>query len=166
MLGTFDAVWASDLQRARLTAEIIAELLGIGPVSIDARLREVHVGPWEGLTRTEVEAGWPGYLAERRRPAGFESYDDAAERLHQALVDIAAHHPGGEVLVVSHGGVIRALRTSLGVSNDHIPNLGGTWFTAHAPHPSRRVSADDRVELCEPAGGPEGGPTAADRGVL
>lgn len=149
LLGTFDAVWASDLQRARLTAEIIAELIGIGPVQIDPRLREVHVGPWEGLTRDEVEAGWPGYLAERRRPDGFEPYDAAAQRLSAALGDIAAEHPGGEVLVISHGGIIRAIRHELNAHTEHLPNLGGSWFTAHGPHPTQRLSAGELVELAD-----------------
>ncbi len=136
VLGGFDAVWASDLQRARLTAEIIAELLGIGPVQVDPRLRETHVGPWQGLTRAEVEAGWPGFLAEHRRPPGFEPYDDAAGRVRAALVDIAGEHRGGQVLVVSHGGVIRALRRLLGADDPHLGNLDGSWFA---------VAADDRV---------------------
>jgi broad specificity phosphatase PhoE len=131
VLGTFDAVWASDLQRASLTAQIIAELLGIGPVQIDARLRETDVGPWQGLTKLEVEQGWPGYLAERRRPDGFEHYPAAAARAIAALADIAAEHPGGQVLVVSHGGIIRAVRRELGAHDDHLPNLSGTWITVH-----------------------------------
>ena len=56
-LGTFDAVWASDLQRALLTAQIIAEIIGIGPVMIDARLRETDVGPWQGLTSVSRSRG-------------------------------------------------------------------------------------------------------------
>ena len=67
-LGTFDAIWSSDLQRAHLTASIIGEILGIGPVLVDPRLAETDVGPWQGLTQREVEEGWPGYLAARRRP--------------------------------------------------------------------------------------------------
>ncbi len=128
VLGTFDAVWASDLQRARSTAEIIAEAIGIGPVLIDARLRETHVGPWEGLTQQEVERDWPGFLAARRRPDGFESYDDAAQRMRDALTDIAHNNPGGEVLIISHGGVIRALRRALGAPSDQLGNLAGSWF--------------------------------------
>jgi probable phosphoglycerate mutase len=90
VLGTFDGVWASDLQRAQLTAMIIAEILGIGPVLTDARLSETDVGPWEGLTQREVEEGWPGFLAERRRPEGFEPYDEAAERMLVRATDLAA----------------------------------------------------------------------------
>ena len=146
-LGMFDAIWASDLQRASLTANIIAEILGVGPVLIDARLRETDVGPWQGLNRAEVEADWPGYLAERRRPVGFESYDAAAERLLAALRDIAAENPGGEVLVVSHGGVIRAARRLLGAASGQMPNLGASWFTVH--NATGAVVAGDVVALID-----------------
>lgn len=132
LLGAFDAIWASDLQRARHTAEIIAESIGVGPVQLDPRLRETHVGPWEGLTQAEVEARWPGFLAARRRPPGFEPYDDAAARMAAALADIAVAHPGGDVLVVSHGGTIRALRRLLGAHDERVANLAGSWFVGRA----------------------------------
>lgn len=149
-LGTFDAVWASDLQRAALTASIIAEIIGIGPVLIDERLRETDVGPWQGLTHAEVEAGWPGYIAEHRRPEGFEPYDHAAARVIASFHDIAAAHPGGEVLVISHGGVIRAVRRLLGATGERMPNLGASWFTVR----NGRVIAGDLVALIdvEPTG--------------
>jgi probable phosphoglycerate mutase len=129
VLGQFDAIWASDLARAHRTAQIVAELLGVGPVRTDVRLRERDVGPWEGLTHQEVERGWPGFLQERRRPDGFEDEEPAATRMLAAFVDIAAEHPGGEVLVVSHGGVIRAAqRAAHAPSAPHVPNLSGAWF--------------------------------------
>jgi broad specificity phosphatase PhoE len=145
VLGTFDGVWSSDLQRAQLTAMIIAEILGIGPVQVDARLAETDVGPWEGLTQREVEEGWPGFLAARQRPEGFEPYDHAAERMVAALRDIAGHHVGGEVLVVSHGGVIRAARRLLGAPDSRLPNLSGSWFTVD----DDRVQADELVTLID-----------------
>jgi broad specificity phosphatase PhoE len=148
VLGTFDAIWTSDLQRARLTAEIIAEAIGIGPVLVDARLRETDVGPWEGLTGAEVERAWPGYLAAHRRPEGFEPYDIAAARLDAALTDIAERHPGSEVLVVSHGGIIRALRRALDAADDRLGNLGGSWFV-HSPEHGLR--AGDAVASLAPA---------------
>jgi probable phosphoglycerate mutase len=126
--GPFAAVWASDLARARVTAEIVARGVGVDTVQIDPRLRETNVGPWEGLNQAQVEEGWPGYLAARRRPDGFEPYDDAAARMLAAFVDIGRASPGECVLVVSHGGVIRAVRRSLGAVDQHMPNLGGSWF--------------------------------------
>ena len=149
-LGMFDAIWSSDLERACLTAAIIAEIIGIGPVLLDARLRETDVGPWQGLTHDEVEAGWPGFLAEHRRPEGFEPYDDAADRMIAAFIAIAAASPGEEVLVISHGGAIRAVRQMLGAADGRLPNLGASWFTVTGD----RVTAGDIVNLAdaEPSG--------------
>jgi len=130
-LGSFDAIWASDLQRATVTALVIAESLGIGPVIVDPRLRETDVGPWEGLTHDQVEERWPGHLAAQRRPPGFEPYDQVASRVLAALGDIGAAHPGGEVLVVSHTGAIRAARRALGAADERLGNLAGAWFTIH-----------------------------------
>lgn len=145
VLGQFDAIWSSDLQRALRTAQIIAALLGVGPVRTDERLREKHVGPWEGLTHAEVERGWPGFLAERRRPDGFEDDEAAGGRVLAALRDIAADHPGGEVLVVSHGGVIRAARRALGADAPHLDNLAGGWFELR----SGRLVAGESVALVD-----------------
>lgn len=149
-LGAFDAIWSSDLQRASLTAAIIAELIGIGPVLLDERLREADVGPWEGLTHAEIEQRWPGYLADRRRPAGFEPDASLGRRVLTALTDIARAHPGGEVLVVSHAGVIRGLRRVVGSSDGHIANLGGSWFDVT----DETVVAGDLVNIggVEPTG--------------
>ena len=147
LLGTFGAVWSSDLERASLTAAIIAEIIGIGPVLIDPRLRETNVGPWEGLTHDEVETSWPGFLEEHRRPDGFEPYDDAARRMIAAFVDIAAQSPGEEVLVISHGGVIRAVRRLLGATDARMSNLSASWFDVRG----MAVTAGDVVDLADAA---------------
>ena len=108
------AVYASDLSRARETAEIIAARLDRS-VDVDARLREVHVGGWSGLTMAEIEAGFPDGVARwydgdpsHAFDAG-ETYATMGERVVAALEEIAARHPGEQVLVVLHGGPIRAL---------------------------------------------------------
>ncbi|MET0461336.1 MAG: histidine phosphatase family protein [Ilumatobacteraceae bacterium] len=122
-------VWSSDLQRASSTAEIIAGRLHAGPVGIDGRLRETDVGPWEGLTSIEIEAGWPGLLADRRRPEGFEPDADVLARVLPALDDIARRSPVGAVpIVVSHAGVLRAVRRHAGALDEHLANLAGLWF--------------------------------------
>jgi len=146
-LGTFDAVWASTLQRAANTAAIIAETIGVGPVQLDAGLMEAGFGPWQGLTVTEIEAGWPGYLASHRRPDGAERPEHVAARAIDAFRRVAAATPGSEVLVVTHAGLIRTVRRSLGADDIRYPNLGGCWFFVHD---DGRVVPGEGVQLVEP----------------
>jgi probable phosphoglycerate mutase len=124
-LRSVDAWWSSDLLRAARTAELLAA--GRGVARVDPRLRERHAGEWEGLTRPEIDAGWPGFLVEHRRPAGWEDDEPLLERALVALVDIAAARPGRQVVAVTHGGVIRALERRLGADDLPVPNLGGRW---------------------------------------
>ena len=157
-LGQFDLIVASDLERARRTAELIAAELGVGPVELDEGLRENHAGEWEGLTAEEVEAAWPGYLAAHRRPPGFEPPDEVAARSMAALLAIGRRCPGGEVLAVSHGGVIRLLRRLLGVVDVPITNLSGCWFTVH----ERDLAVDREIAtLIEPDESAVPGPAQA-----
>src|SRR5690606_29768822 len=93
-VGAVDVVVASDLQRARTTAEIIAAALGLGRVEVDARFRERAAGEWTGLTRAEIEARWPGWLEDGRRPPGFELDADIIERVLGGLYDLHARWPG------------------------------------------------------------------------
>jgi len=143
-LGTFDIIVSSHLRRALHTAQIISESLGIGPVETDERLQESDIGPWEGLTVNAIEAQWPGYLAARTKPDGFESDESIAARFTTALTDIAQRCHNGTALVVSHSGVIRTLRHMQGAHNPKLPNLGGCWFDVHS---DGRVTAGDLVTL-------------------
>jgi broad specificity phosphatase PhoE len=112
----FDAVYASDLARARETAEIVAAPHGV-PVLIEPDLREMHYGTWSGLTRTEIEERFPG----QARHDG-ETREEHLERVLRAAGRIAARHPGERVLIVSHGGSLRALRRHCGVDPHPIAN--------------------------------------------
>ena len=108
-----DAIYSSDLARAYDTARVVAERKGLGVV-VDPDLREIDIGAWEGLTSDEVEAQWPGDLARWRAGEaalgrGGETHDELRERILRAAGRIAAAHPGERVLVVSHGGALRAL---------------------------------------------------------
>lgn len=129
-LGTFDLVASSDLERASVTATIIADELGIGPVVTVPALAERFAGDFQGLTRAEIEERFPGYLAEGKRPENFETTESVAERAVAALAQIAAEvGDEGTALVVSHGGVIYALEEVAGASRDgRLANLGGRWF--------------------------------------
>jgi probable phosphoglycerate mutase len=121
------SVWTSDLARARRTAEVIATRVGLVP-QVDGRLRERDAGEWTGLTRHEIEERYPGDLAARRSPPGFEQDDALIRRTRAALVAIGACHAGDDVLVVSHGGVVRALERQFHALGDAIPNLAGRWL--------------------------------------
>jgi probable phosphoglycerate mutase len=108
---------------------VIAGTQGL-EVRVDARFRERHGGPWQGLTRVEIEAGWPGHLDDGRRPEGYESWQTAVTRIFAALAELAAEHARQTVLVLTHGGIVRAAErhlrdTSRGGRADLIPNLGG-----------------------------------------
>lgn len=138
----FGSVFASDLMRADETAAIIAESLDVGPVTTDARLRESHAGEWQGLTPTEIEERYPGWLDAHRRPDSFEPFDDVVGRAIEALIDIAdgsARSTGASVdpvLIVSHSGLIRSVIRSKGIDDPRIPNLGGVWLTVHPVDPA------------------------------
>ena len=97
------AVAASDLQRARRTAEILADGLGLGPVHIDEGLRERDVGDFTGLTREEIEGRWPGILADWRagrvQQAPNGEGPEFLERVLAALDRVAERFAGQRVLV-------------------------------------------------------------------
>ncbi len=123
-VGTIDAVWSSDLARARETATLLAP--DGPPVQLHPDLRERHVGAWSGLTRDEIERGYPGWLAEGRRPDDWEPDHAVAARAWRALrVAATDAGPGETALVVSHGGLVRVVAAELGVAPGAIPNLGG-----------------------------------------
>ncbi len=100
------ALYASDLTRARQTATALAPP-GITPV-IDPALRERDVGAWTGLTTVEIDAKSPGFRVEHRSPPGFEADDALIARVVPALVAIARGLDDAVVVLVTHGGVIRA----------------------------------------------------------
>jgi broad specificity phosphatase PhoE len=105
---------ASDLSRARETAEIVGAALGIAP-RIDPRLRELDVGCWSGHTPAEVERRWPADLARFRTgdaafaPGGGESRLALRARVGAAVAELAASEADA-IALVSHLGVVRAFR--------------------------------------------------------
>jgi broad specificity phosphatase PhoE len=110
-----EAIYASPLSRALETARIVAARTGLAVVE-DEGLREVDTGSWSGLSRAEVQERYPeGFERWTSGGAGWEdgeSYEEMAERVLAAVNRIAAAHPGGRVLLVSHGGPIRAIQAA------------------------------------------------------
>jgi glucosyl-3-phosphoglycerate phosphatase len=116
-------VVASDLSRARVTAEIVAARLEVD-VTLDDKLREINVGSWAGRTMSEVEQSHPDFRADIeagrdfRRSAGGETGAEAGDRVVAAIRRQAEASPDDEVLlVVGHGLTSRlAAATLLGLT--------------------------------------------------
>ena len=117
--GAFDAVYASDLARARETAEILAAPCGLDVTQLEA-LREKNFGTWEGLTDTDVLDRFPD--ARPRAWGDAESTEDMSERVLAAVRSIADAHPDRRVLVVTHGGPMRAVLRYLDAEDGRIAN--------------------------------------------
>ena len=105
-----EALYTSPLLRAKGTAEIMSERLGLA-IEQRAALMERNVGELEGLTREEIIARFPRSMPARAelRPieiAGFEQDADFAQRVKDALAAIIEAHAQGTVAVVTHGGII------------------------------------------------------------
>ena len=111
----FDAIFSSDLSRANLTAQAVADLHGM-PVHQDPALRERCFGAFEGLLYDELEARFPeAYLQWRARdpharyPDGerrAETFAEFAQRAVDAVARIAERYRGKRIVIVSHGGVL------------------------------------------------------------
>ena len=127
------AIVCSDLSRARATAGVIGERLGLEPI-VDARLRETHLGKWQGMSSAEVDRDYPGARAIWRHdptwaPPEGESRVDVAKRA-RPVIDELMRDPEpwaeGTVLVVGHGGAIAALTCHLlGLRHEQYSILSG-----------------------------------------
>ena len=126
------AIVASDLIRARETAEIIASVLDM-PLEFDSELREQQLGVLEGHRLDAPFADDPTaqHAVDRlwrepfRRPDGGESIADMYERIHRALRRHAKSRPGAEVVLVTHGGPVRmASATQAPAPGVAVPRVG------------------------------------------
>ncbi len=114
----FAAIYSSDLQRARETAEALAAGRNLS-VRLDPRLREIDVGEWQGLLFTDIMARdpelfkrWDQAPSTMRLPGG-ETLAEVEARVWAALDDIAAAYPVETVAVTAHGVVISIVRCRL-----------------------------------------------------
>ncbi|MEO2205839.1 histidine phosphatase family protein [Paenibacillus pabuli] len=133
---SWDAIYASDLERASETAKIISERLGIDEIRLDPRLREMGGGQVEGTTEAERVAKWGPEWSSFE--LGQEAADAGTLRGSAAIEDICKEFPDGRVIVVSHGAILRntlrglvpALDISNKLSNTSITRIekkAGSW---------------------------------------
>jgi alpha-ribazole phosphatase len=110
----FDAIYTSDLERCLLVGRLVGEATDL-PVHEDARLREIDVGLWDGLSPDEAEERYPENHREREhdlvhyRFPGGESFAELQQRSISAFNDILATNGQDRLLVITHKGVKRVL---------------------------------------------------------
>ncbi len=108
------AIYTSHVKRALQTARIISEHIK-GELIVDDDLKEIKMGPWEGLSEDEVAARYPSeYRTWLSRPAdlrlaGRETLDTVQARALKAITRILEERPEGKTLVVTHVAIIRCL---------------------------------------------------------
>jgi broad specificity phosphatase PhoE len=116
-------VAASDLSRAQDTAILATGRLDV----VDARLRERGAGPWEGRTRAEIAALYPGALEDDGlRPEGFEPSAEVGHRMRAACADLTGND--GLVVVFTHGAALRVLARELGTDGSRFAHLEGLFL--------------------------------------
>jgi len=151
----FDTIISSDLSRAVDTANTVADKVGL-PVRLDTRLRETHLGDWQGRSVAEVEVDYPGQIAEWRgdprwTPPGGESRVAVVQRSLPVVAELdeefAATSGDQSVLLVAHGGMIAGLVSGLlDLPEEVWPIIGGMgnckWAVVarRADHPRWRLS--------------------------
>lgn len=115
---TLDVIYTSDLQRAVMTAERLAEKFS-APLTADKALRELNFGDWEGLTYQEIADGWPqevdnlfGAPEKLKIPKG-ETFLALQQRAMEKIREIRAENEGKHVAVVAHGAITKAILTAL-----------------------------------------------------
>ena len=127
-----DVILSSDMARTMQTAQAVSAVCGVETVT-DPLLRELSFGIFEGLTYNEVQDQYPTELADwqadfEKAPMGGEKLSTLSKRVEMSLNRIRGEYAGKQVLVVSHGGVIREiLRQSLG-----LPAAGHWYFSIAA----------------------------------
>ena len=154
---------SSDLRRAYDTALALGERSGL-QVRIDTRLRETHLGDWQGMTHAEVDASAPGARLAWRddatwAPHGGESRIDVADRSLPLVAELIASEPewGADepdrpMVLVAHGGLIAALTAALlDLPVDSWPVLGGmgnaSWAQLSGHGPADAAVSDLRWRL-------------------
>jgi glucosyl-3-phosphoglycerate phosphatase len=147
------SLYSSDLSRCYQTAEVLAQHTGLEIVT-DKRLREIHVGSWEGLVGAEVREADPELARRlwagedvRRSPTG-ESPIEVAERMLEVLTEIAeGAEDRSTVVVVTHGlsGRVGACRF-VGLPFEHWRLFGGLSNCAWVSIDRHRSGAYWRIE--------------------
>ncbi len=152
-LGPFELVVTSCLDRAATTGRVIADVLGVRVGLCRQGLNERDVGEWQGLTNRVIDDRYPGARVAGHTPERWESDDDVLVRASETITRLAAAHPGTNVLVVAHGGVIGVLQRNGGIDGPRIGNLDGYWLHVEHDGPNAGIVVGAHVTLLGAAPG-------------
>lgn len=135
-------IYSSDLKRAYDTAQAVAAALAL-PITTDERLREINVGVLQDLDDAQVQARYPEELRRWRDDWGYvipqgESRYQQQARAHAAFAAIRARATAEQVLIVTHGGIVRTLMAKLFPDQTpdlRVPNASITMLDCREPAP-------------------------------
>lgn len=140
----WDHIYSSPLSRARTTAEIISNFVGVRPVLVREGLRERAYGEAEGMTEAQRLELYP----DRNYP-GMEPWGDLNARVIGTLKELCFRHPHDNVIVVAHGGAINAAIHTItyGVfgTGKTVLHLGGVTFINHKGSEMRLEMLNEKV---------------------
>ncbi len=123
-----EVIYASPLQRARLTAEAVGAQFGIN-VQLDSRLMEFNLGDWEGATFESLRGA--GSIMEQLvrnpdfSPPNGESQNLVKKRMVEAIEEITARHPQQNIVIVAHG-------VSIGIALSHLIHADTTLWPKYS----------------------------------
>ena len=141
---TWDGIYASPLSRATETASIIAHQTGLGSPQPVAALVERNYGEAEGLNFIEIDKRYPN----RSEVPGQESRAEVIARVIPALRQLATVHPADSLIVVSHGGAIRAMLMAADPDGSHGMITNGSVHSFRFEDGELRlIRFDDPIEI-------------------
>jgi len=162
-------IYASPLERAKMTAEIVASCFENCKIELVEGLKEVNLGKWEGKTREEIMNTWPSeYKKWISSPADLkkfvgETIEEASQRIIQAVFHILTleslntPEPSVRKIVISHAGIISIFLTTLFNINKNnlwsfvMDNTGITIVNFYQHHPRLKLfnSTAHLLDECE-----------------
>lgn len=129
---TFSALYVSPMRRTRQTSDLCTQGLGLTPIYIDS-LKEILMGDWQGLSVNDIKRDYAAdwnlfwYHPEKFYRPTCETYLEVRNRAAKAVERIIAEHPRQNVLVITHGALLKTLYTYFRYQSIH--------EIANAPHP-------------------------------
>jgi isoleucyl-tRNA synthetase len=150
-----DIIFSSPLQRTMETSRIISQKIGV-KIIIDERLREVDLGELEGKTWDEYIEIYPNALnPDKTDKRGVEGLDNMKDRANSFIAEINNQYRGKNILIVSHGNILRVMRGVLlnsskeDIMRDKMPEKGTVNIFYSKPFDLHKPFIDEITFKCQ-----------------